>query len=352
MASIIEHRGKFRATVTRKGHPRLVRTFEKRGDAERWSEQIESDIKLGKNIIATDKTTRYMTLEDLIDRYIEEVGAIKPIGVSKLADFGMIKNDEIGKVELRRIEEKNVVDFALRRRKAGSAPSTVAGNISHLSTVFRAAHGLFKLKEFANPIPAARETLKFLGVVGSSNTRSRRPSEDELTAIKGYFRGCGERQKIPMWDIVDFAVATAMRAGEITGLRWEDFNEAARTIVIRDRKDPREKKGNDQEVPLLIEAMEIILRQPRTENEPRIFPYVRGTVSRRFAKAVEELKIVDLHFHDLRHDGISRLFERGFTIPEVQLMSGHKTWAMLRRYTHIKPEAIHKRERPQLRIVA
>ena len=55
----------------------------------------------------------------------------------------------------------------------------------------------------------------------------------------------------------------------------------------------------------------------------------------------EELKIEDLHFHDLRHEGTSRLFEAGFSIEQVALVTGHKDWKMLRRYTHLKPEHLH-----------
>jgi site-specific recombinase XerD len=53
------------------------------------------------------------------------------------------------------------------------------------------------------------------------------------------------------------------------------------------------------------------------------------------------LKIIDLHFHDLRHEGTSRLFEAGFSIEQVALVTGHKDWKMLRRYTHLKPEGLH-----------
>ncbi len=68
-----------------------------------------------------------------------------------------------------------------------------------------------------------------------------------------------------------------------------------------------------------------------------------GTAFRRQCRA---LKIDDLHFHDLRHEGTSRLFEAGFSIEQVSLMTGHKDWKMLRRYTHLRPEALHE-VRPQ-----
>ena len=51
--------------------------------------------------------------------------------------------------------------------------------------------------------------------------------------------------------------------------------------------------------------------------------------------------IEDLHFHDLRHGATASFFRMGLDIPRVALLTGHKTWAMLRRYTDIKPADVH-----------
>jgi hypothetical protein len=72
-----------------------------------------------------------------------------------------------------------------------------------------------------------------------------------------------------------------------------------------------------------------------------IFPYNGRSVGTAFCRQCRELKIDDLHFHDLRHEGTSRLFEAGFSIEQVALVTGHKDWKMLRRYTHLKPETLH-----------
>jgi len=145
-----------------------------------------------------------------------------------------------------------------------------------------------------------------------------------------------------MWDLIPFAVATAMRLGEIVGLRWEDVNEKDKTVVIRDRKDPKLKKGNNQVVPLLPDAWEILQRQPKLENEPRIFPFSANTVPTIFPRACQALGIEDLRFHDLRHEGASRLFEMGYQIQEVAVFTGHRNWNQLRRYTQIKPASLHR----------
>ncbi|WP_246676346.1 tyrosine-type recombinase/integrase [Mesorhizobium sp. B1-1-5] len=76
-------------------------------------------------------------------------------------------------------------------------------------------------------------------------------------------------------------------------------------------------------------------------DDDRIFPFNHRSVGTAFRRGCADLGIQDLHFHDLRHEGTIRLFEAGFTIQQVSLVTGHKDWKMLRRYTHLKPEMLH-----------
>lgn len=150
-----------------------------------------------------------------------------------------------------------------------------------------------------------------------------------------------------MGRIVRYAVATTMRQEEICRPAWPDVDMKKRVLVIRDRKDPRKKEGNDQRVPLLnltgYDAWEILLQQRIiTRGRGRVFPYHHRSVSTAFTRACDALKIEDLHFHNLRHEGTSRLFEAGLTIERVALVTGHKDWRMLQRYTKLKPEELHK----------
>lgn len=140
-----------------------------------------------------------------------------------------------------------------------------------------------------------------------------------------------------------FAVATAMPQDEICRIRWEDIDAKARTVIVRDRKDPRDKNGNHQRVPLLdvtgFDAWAILEEQkPFSGNSSLIFPYNGRSVGTAFRRACKELTIKDLKFHDLRHEAASRLFEAGFTIEQAALVTGHKDWKMLKRYTHLRPE--------------
>jgi len=139
-----------------------------------------------------------------------------------------------------------------------------------------------------------------------------------------------------------------MRLEEICTIRWSDVETRTKMLLIRDRKDPRKKKGNNQRIPLFgaagFDVWKIIEEQRalRKNSDERIFPYNSRSVGTAFRCGCVELKIKDLHFHDLRHEGTSRLFEAGFTIEQVALVTGHKDWKMLKRYTHLKPDSLHQ----------
>jgi integrase len=99
-------------------------------------------------------------------------------------------------------------------------------------------------------------------------------------------------------------------------------------------KHPGDKKGNNVYCELPPEALAIIKSMPR--EKPEIFPHTTDAISAAFTRACRFLGIEDLRFHDLRHEGISRLFEMGRTIPQVAAVSGHRSWTSLKRYTHIR----------------
>jgi integrase len=188
----------------------------------------------------------------------------------------------------------------------------------------------------ADPLEDAMPALKRYGRVGKSKERDRRPTADELKRLRDAFTG----RRLPMADLMDFSIATAMRLGELARVRWADLDEDGKLLLIRDRKDPEEKEGNDQWIPLLGEALPIIQRQ--VKHGPRIFPFHEDSIGRAWRDTCERLKVVDLHWHDLRHEGTSRLFEMGYQIQEVALVTGHRDWKSLKRYTNLLPASLHR----------
>ena len=191
----------------------------------------------------------------------------------------------------------------------------------------------------------ARIALRRLGLIARPAERERRPTEKELTKLYAHF-DANDRYTVPMTRVIKFAIATAMRIDEIFRIEWDTLDERTRTILVPDRKDPRKKDGNDQRVPLLastgFDAWQLLQDQRALRlNGPRCFPYNSKTAGTAFQRACKTLGIKDLHFHNLRHEATSRLFEAGLTIEQVPLVTGHKDWKMLKRYTQLRPENLH-----------
>lgn len=336
MASIIKIGDSWRAQIRKKGFPAETRTFETKAKAKLWADKIEADMMARKYQdprILADKT-----LGDLIDKYNKEIGKNKSWGRSKTATIEQIKVG-LGSVPLPELTTDRVMKYCNQMLKRNTSGVTIAIHLTYLKTILTVAKSVWIYPVDVNVPTEARTRLKFAGINFKSAERTRRPTKEEITKLCDFFKA-KKRQKLPMHEIIPFAIATAMRLEEIMQIRWEDVNRKDKTVIIRDRKHPTLKTGNHQEVPLLGEAWDIVERQPKTDE--RIFPYKGDTVSTVFPRACQELDIKDLRFHDLRHEGVSRLFEAGYSIEQVALVSGHRDWKMLARYTQIKAKDLHR----------
>ena len=345
MASIRKQKsGRWRAQVRRKGRA-ISETFVRHEDAKSWALDTERQIDRGETPLAT-RVARIRTFGELIDLHIDDMKEVgRAPGRSKDATLQMLKRT-LGKLKLVEVDRERLVHFGRARAAAGAGPMTVGMDVGAIRLVLSHAAAVHGVPVKVEPVDLARIALKRLGLVGKSNERDRRPSEEELAALFAHF-DANERLTMPMSRIIQFAIATAMRQEEICRVTWSDLNTRTKMLTIRDRKDPRQKKGNDQRIPLLAvsgyDAMALIEEQRaiRTNEDDRIFPSVHKSAGTAFTRACRELDIEDLHFHDLRHDGTSRLFEAGYRIEQVALVTGHKDWKMLRRYTHLRPESLH-----------
>jgi integrase len=127
----------------------------------------------------------------------------------------------------------------------------------------------------------------------------------------------------PMQKIIPFAIFSTRRQEEITRIALGRLRQDR--VLVRDMKHPGDKEGNDTWCDLRREASAYIEAMPKVK--PQIFPYTTDAISAAFTRACKMLGIEDLHFHDLRHDGVSRLFEMGRTIPQAASVSGHRKLA-------------------------
>lgn len=215
-------------------------------------------------------------------------------------------------------------------------------DIGYIRTVLVHAAAVHGIDVPVEQMDLARVALRRLSLVDKGGERDRRPTQDELDRIIA-LHDDNPRQTIPLGRIVKFAIATAMRQEEICTLLWADIDRATSLATVRNRKDPRRKSGNHQKVPLLdatgYDAIALLNEQQTlTLGGDRVFPYNARSLGAAFRRACQALNIEDLHFHDLRHEATSRLFQAGFDIPEVSLVTGHKDWKMLRRYLNLRPQ--------------
>lgn len=287
-----------------------------------------------------------LTFGDLIDLHVADMKEVgKAPARTKDATLRALKR-ELGSVRIAHLDRDCLIKFGRKRAKQGAGPATITVDLSFIRTVLAHAAAIHGVDVTIEQVGLARLALARLGLVAHSQERDRRPSDDELARLFAHF-DADKRLTIPMTRVVQFAIATAMRQDEIFRVTWDDLTERTKMLLIRDRKDPRHKRGNHQRIPLLdasgFDPMALIAEQRtvRRNSDPRIFPYNGKSAGTAFRRACRDLEIKNLRFHDLRHEGASRLFEAGFTIEQVPLVTGHKDWKMLARYTHLQPESLH-----------
>lgn len=334
MASFIAVKGGTRAQVRRKGYPTFTKTFPTQALAKAWARRIEGDIEAAAAGLPPKQCE---TIGELVDRYTLEVGKTKPFGRNKEDVLARIKL-LLGDVRADRLTPERIVEYI--REDRGISGVTAGIDLTYLKGMLRFARALWRVPAKPEAVDDAREILRHMGMLDRGTRRDRRPTADELTALRAWF---AEHSTSLTPDIFDFILASCFRPpSEVLRLRWADLNEQDRTIVINDRKDPRRKIGNDQTVPLLNGSFEIVMRQPR--DGELIFNGRGDTWSSIFPRACKALGIEDLRLYDLRHEAISRLVESGkYSIPEMMLVSGHRDPKQLMTYTQLRAKDLHGR---------
>ncbi|MEY8689361.1 MAG: tyrosine-type recombinase/integrase, partial [Leptothrix sp. (in: b-proteobacteria)] len=319
MASIVKVGEKWRALIRRKGYPAYCKTFRVKAQAEAWARQIEADIDRGKSPAPAAVLGHVLLLRDVVQTYRTLRDQSRPISDSSNEHYMLRRLVEgLGDRDATTLTPHDLVGHCRVRTEEGAGPYTCNMEISKLGTVMRYAGAALKVT-LPDVAAAARPLLSHLGLIGGGGKRERRPTEDELQAVTAWLT----EHKGPIFgDIVRFLVATALRRGELVQLVWDDVDRDRKLLLVRDRKDPRRKAGNDQWIPLLPDAWEVLERQAVTPGDARIWPIGDSTISKYFTEACRVLSIPDLHLHDLRHEGTSRLFEDGLQIQEVAIVTG------------------------------
>ena len=371
MAHIEKRKSGWRAQVRRRGAPSVSRTFDLRGDAEAWAREIEREFQRG-NIGVLRQEAQRTTVADALDRYLQ--GPVKDMRSSK-ARRGYLERAraEFGRQFLAAVRGVDIAAWRDRLITDGLAPQTVLHHLTALSGFFS-----YVERELSIDLPAGNPVSK-VRKPRQPQPRDRRLRPGELDALMRAAAAPGAAVGLPQ--IITLAVETSMRLGELISLEWSRVDLKRRTAHLVDTKN-----GESRTVALSNAAIEALNALPR-RIDGRVFPWktvsgfeaiwqrcikrarrehvhrlllaklqaagldaqaeLRAVIYKKREPSVraaallaklelEDTMLLDLRFHDLRHEATSRLFEKGLGIMEVASMTGHKSLAMLKRYTHIE----------------
>lgn len=324
---------------------RESKTFSKKVHAVTYGKKRCSEIEAD---LVAPKKSHTVAIDELFDLFMAEPNLWNNTGRTKQFVIKMLRDCDISKIKSNELTTADLISHCKDRQAAGAGRATVYHDVAYLRSVMKIAQPVFNIEANWQVFEEAVPILIEMKLVGKSQKRTRRPTENEIEKLK---EGLQAREgwrpdranKIPFIEILDFSILSCMRIGEVCKVRWDDLNEKNKTIIVRDRKDPRKKEGNHMIVPLLGGSFDIVMKQPRTS--PFIFPYNSRSVTAGFQRVRNSLGIDDLRYHDLRREGASRLFEKGYTIEEVAQVTGHRNLNILWQvYTQLFPHKLHAKD--------
>jgi integrase len=329
MASI-EKRGKcWRAKIRRTGFPSQSRSFDTKALAEIWVRSVESEMDRG---IFIDRTEAEKNLVgDLIGRYIREVTPTKRSNESERLRLLAMKKRPIAMIKLAALNGTHIAAYRDDRIKEVSG-STVNKELNLLAHIVETGRKEWGIHIPENPVRMVRRPK-------SAPARDRRLNGDE----EKHLREAIEHARNPyLLHVVELAIETTMRQSEIVYLEWKHIQLDKRVAHL-----PNTKNGDARDVPLSTKAVRTLksLGPTPERRRGRVFPGLTSeAIKQAFARSCERAEILDFRFHDLRHEGTSRLFEdKGLNIMEVASVTGHKTLQMLKRYTHLRAQNLAKK---------
>ncbi|WP_243975087.1 site-specific integrase [Vibrio natriegens] len=339
---------KYKARVRLTSHGKKLfeksKTFDTEKQAKLWAKNLACQLDTEGVPIKKPKD-KTILVGDLITLYLNDPITSASIGRSKYAVLSRLRAYDIALMRADHLTANDLVSHCRERKEEATLPlpQTIYHDITYLKSVIEVAGPMFGYSANTNAHGEAIPTLVRYGLIGRSQRRERRPTKDELHIME---EGLRRRQShraahIPLVDIFHLSILTCMRLGEITRITWDDIDLTSSTVTIRDRKDPRNKRGNNCTIPLFPEAKDIVKRQPKVTD--RVFPFKKESIGAAWQRVCKEEGIQDLRYHDLRAEGACRLFERGLSIVEVSKITGHKDINVLNNvYLRLSTEHLHK----------
>lgn len=322
MASIRKRKNRWQVQVRRKGCPPETRSFSHKSDAQIWAREIELTIDR-HGLPISKKLMRSLTLGMLLQRYLLEITPAKKSHEKETYRIKKLLKCDFVNLSLDYLRPHHFAKFRDDRlKRVGS--QTVRHDLNVLSNVFSVA-----MRDWGYMLP--NNPLSGLDKPEISKSRDRRISRLEFSCIVSAAMDVAPNY-LP--DLLIWLVETAMRKGEALRVTQCDFDSERKTILVSESKN-----GQSRRIPLSPAAIEIVERRFSTGLN-FLFPVSVSLVRSHWNRVSKKCKLNNLHLHDFRHEGISTMFEKGLSVPEVASISGHKDFRQLARYAHANTDLV------------
>lgn len=347
--------------IKKVGYPNFTesKTFSKRALAVAWAKKREAEIEQNPDILFGEKKKQLCpTLREASERYLSEM-TDTDYSRNKQSVIKLLGERMLGKIRLDRLRRSDFAEYAMMRQRGVPEmglkpvqPSTINGDLQYLRTILKHAHFVWGMENVTwAELDLAMEGLRRSRVIGKAKPRKRLPTSDELQAITNRYVHSWENfrrnNKLPMHLIMWFAIYSCRREAEIMRLRWSDYDERNQVWLVRDIKHPDGSRGNNKYFTVMPKLLPIIdaMRQPEMQNfikkQGGNLEFIFGgfdsrSVSASWRNIRRSIGLDDdLRFHDLRHEGATRLAEDGYTVPQIQQVTLHDDWHVLQDYVNM-----------------
>lgn len=321
-AKLLQLESAFQLRLRRKGVKEQFLTFDTYEQAEQAHLKIESDLSV--SIIRDYASAAQTTLRDIMARYRDDV-----VPGHKGADIEcnrisrILRDEAFVDKKLAALCTEDLQDF-ITDRLTEVAPATVDRDLDVISQVINYSADVWKIASVESPFVGLRRPKYF-------NERDRRLTQDEEASL---LEAAHADENPYVEPAIILALETAARRGELLSICKGDVFIDDRYVLLRETKNGRSRK-----VPLTRRALWVVteLMEDCVADDEQLLKISANALKIAFFRRVIPASgIEDLHFHDLRHEAISRLAESGqFQLIELQAISGHRDTRMLLRYAHL-----------------
>lgn len=318
-----------------------TKTFSKETMAKQWMKRREAELEDPATLEAAAFIG--VTWAQILERYFAEVNWAD-FGRSKRMAIKALAEAEFAKKNALTMRASDYLEHVRLRRAGGTGASTVNNDLIWLRLVARHARTAWNIPISLDPINDASMQARASRLTARAAVRDRVPTTAELKLLESSLDAIRPRSKMPMVLIMWLAIYSCRRLSELTRIRRDEIDWSAKVYTVRDVKNPAGSAGNHREAHMTPQCervlREIIASVP--DEDGRVLPFSDRAIGKAWQTVCGLLGIEDLHFHDLRHEGASRLAEDGWTIPQMQSVTLHESWSSLQIYVRM---AGRKRER-------